>query len=218
MPLPNTREQLLWALRVHGPQTAAALSQRLGIGVSAVRQHLDHLHAEGVVEANGLHGARGRPKHLFALTAKADSLLPQQYESLVLDLLEAITRLPGGARLLRRILASRREILDERLGWQLAGKTLAERLAWLTAYMNERGSMAECTAAAAGQYVLTKNHCSVGAAAALYPVFCQEEESWLAGALQVPVEMFKCRATGDDTCAFRVGPPERRSGSSEKGA
>ncbi len=202
----STREQIFLLLRTDGPMTAARLGERLGIGITAVRQHLERLRAEGWVEVVGLKRGRGRPCHLFSLTADADRLLPQGYEALALDLLEATLCLSQGNTLLRQILSTRRKLWLERYGPRLAGRPIAERLAQVTEIFNEKGGLAHYAAQADGSYLLTKHHCNISTVALRYPIFCQEEQAWLQEALETPVEILRLRARGDPFCQFRIVP------------
>ncbi len=206
MEVRTTREQLLQFLRIHGPLTAAELAKFLEVGGSAVYQHLDRLRAEGSVEVVGLRRGRGRPKQLFALTRDADRRFPQQYESLALDLLEAISRMPDDPTLLDRVLEARRDMWHERYGPQLADEPLGLRLAALVDILNEKGGLAHYTAREDGTYVLTKNHCSIGAVVEHYPQFCQEERTWLEEVLQSQVQALHSRANGDPYCEFLIVP------------
>ncbi len=202
----STREQIFLLLRTDGPMTAARLGERLGIGITAVRQHLERLRAEGWVEVVGLKRGRGRPCQLFSLTPAADRLLPQGYEALALDLLEAALRLPQGNTLLREILSARRELWLERYGPRLAGRPLDERLAQITGIFNEKGGLAHYAAQPDGSYLLTKYHCNISAVALRYPGFCQEEQAWLQEALEAQVEILRLRARGEPFCQFRIVP------------
>ncbi len=202
----STREQILFLLRTEGPLTAARLGERLGIGITAVRQHLERLRAEGCVEVAGLKRGRGRPCQLFSLTPAADRLLPQGYEALALDLLEAILRLPQGNMLVRQILSARRKLWLERYSSRLAGFPLNERLAQITEIFNEKGGLAHYAAQADGSYLLTKHHCNISAVALRHPIFCQEEQAWLQEALESQVEVLRLRARGDPFCQFRIIP------------
>ena len=67
-----TRERVARTILELGPSTAAALAERLDLTPAAVRRHLDHMLAEGAVEAReprvyGTRG-RGRPAKVFAIT------------------------------------------------------------------------------------------------------------------------------------------------------
>jgi predicted ArsR family transcriptional regulator len=202
----STRERLVQLLRVHGPLTAADLVEHLEVTSTAVRQHLERLEAEGWIEVTGLRRGRGRPRHVYALTRQADRLFPQQYDSLALDLLEAIDRLPEGAGVLDRILATRREMWMERYGPLLEGKALDEQLAAVTALFNAKGGLTEYAAQPDGTFLLTKRNCSISAVTAEHPRFCQEERAWLQEVLRAPVEALQSRAVGDAACVFRILP------------
>ncbi len=209
----STRDQIIHILRIHGPQTAADLAQRLGVTPTAVRQHLEQLVAEGLIEVNGLRRGRGRPQQVFALTARADRFFAQYYDSLALDLLEAIARQPDGTNLLARILKARRQLWIERYGPRLAAKPLARQLQEVTDLFNEKGGLTEYAAQPDGTILLTKRHCNIAAVTALYPNFCQEERAWLEESLGIPVESLRSRATGDPACVFRLRP--RSGGNTE---
>ena len=56
-----TRDRVARTILENGPSTAADLADRLALTPAAVRRHLDHLGAEGVVESREqkVYGARG---------------------------------------------------------------------------------------------------------------------------------------------------------------
>jgi predicted ArsR family transcriptional regulator len=203
----STRERLIQYLRIQGPLTAADLVEFLEITPTAVRQHLDRLEAEGWVGVTGLRRGRGRPRKVYALTPRSDHLFPQSYDSLALDLLEAIGRLPDGAQLLERVLATRREIWKERYGSRLNGKPLDRQLDEVTALFNEKGGLTDYELQPDGTYLLTKRNCNISSVTVQHPRFCQEERGWLQDVLQRPVEALQSRATGGAACIFRIMPP-----------
>ena len=203
----STRDQVIQLLRIRGTLTATDLVEYLEITATAVRQHLDRLEAEGSVDVTGLRRGRGRPRKVYALTPQADRLFPQYYDSLALDLLEAIGRLPEGAQILERVLETRREIWKERYGSRLHGKSLAKQLDEVTALFNEKGGLTECEPQPDGTYLLTKRNCNISSVTTEHPRFCQEERTWLQDVLQQPVEALQSRATGDAACVFRIIPP-----------
>ena len=76
-----TRERVARSILEHGPSTAAALAERLDLTPAAVRRHLDHLLAEGALEAREPRvtapAAAAGPAKVFALTeAGRDALRP----------------------------------------------------------------------------------------------------------------------------------------------
>ena len=208
----STRDRMIELLRLHGPLTAADLVSFLEVTPTAVRQHLGRLEAEGWAELVGLRRGRGRPRKLYALTAGADRLFPQSYDALAMDLLESISRLPDGDKLLDRVLHARREIWKERYAQRLAAKPLDQQLHEITNLFNEKGGLTECEAQPDGTFLLTKRNCNIATVSAKYPRFCQEEGAWLQDVLETPVEALQSRAKGDASCAFRIRPTAASSG------
>lgn len=204
----STREQMVQLLRIHGPLTSADLVRFLEVTATAVRQHLDRLVAEGMVEVVGLLRGRGRPRKIYALDEKADRLFPHSYDSLALDLLEAITRLPDGAQLLNQVLAARREIWRERYAHRFSGKTLEQQLTEVKVLFNEKGGLTEVASEPDGTYLLTKRNCNISTVTAEHPQFCEEERAWLQEVLRTPVESLHSRATGAAACVFQIRPAE----------
>lgn len=202
--LASTREQLLHSLQVQGSQTASELSQELGIGSTAVRQHIDRLQAEGLVEQVGLRRGNGRPGHVYGLTAQADSMFPHSYDQLALDLMEAVRRLPDGAELLAQSLDSLHLVWLERYAAQVIGENLEERVAALTDVLNERGNMARYEQLPDGSFCLAKHNCTLKRVTAQFPQICQQEEVWFSEALGVPVVRTDSRAKGAPQCTFRI--------------
>jgi predicted ArsR family transcriptional regulator len=207
----TTRQRLLQMLRLGGPLTAAEMSRSLGIGNTAVRQHVDRLQAQGWIEVVGLRRGGGRPGRVFALTPQADAHFPQGYDRLALELLDALSSLPDGSVLLRRVLAARREGWNERYGPQLAGKSLHDRLLVAIDFLAEQGNIASHEERPDGEYVLTKHHCSISRVTSRHRILCEEELIWLREVLQAHIETVHSRADGDRICSFRVVPlPEQR--------
>ncbi len=66
------------------------LAEELGITGAAVRRHLDHLRADGLVDARAVKQATGRPYHVFFPTDKALGTLPESYADLLRRMLEGI--------------------------------------------------------------------------------------------------------------------------------
>ena len=76
----STRHRVAQSILEHGPSTAAALGERLGLTAAAVRRHLDGLLERGLLTAREqrVYGARGRgrPAKVFALTDAGEAVAP----------------------------------------------------------------------------------------------------------------------------------------------
>jgi predicted ArsR family transcriptional regulator len=186
--------------------TAAQLCERLEVGSTAVRQHLDRLRAEGWIEVTGLQRGMGRPGQIFDLTDQANDLFPQQYETLAMDLLDAIEALPDGDDILNRILEARRKKWEDQHRLRLAEESLEDRLRALTEILNEQGNMAEYEVLPDGTYTLTEHHCTICRVAEQHPFLCEQDRTWFEEELGAQVKAVKNRATGDSHCLFRIIP------------
>ena len=94
-----TRERVARSILELGPSTAAVLAERLDLTPAAVRRHLDHLIAEGAVEAReprvyGTRG-RGRPAKVFAITEAGRDRFVQQYDDLAVQALRFMAETGG---------------------------------------------------------------------------------------------------------------------------
>src|SRR3954466_14745624 len=94
-----TRERVARTLLELGPSTAAVLAQRLHLTPAAVRRHLDHLVAEGALEAREprVYGARGRgrPAKVFVLAASGRDTFIQAYDDLAASALRYLRESVG---------------------------------------------------------------------------------------------------------------------------
>jgi DeoR family suf operon transcriptional repressor len=86
--MPTTRREILTMLKERGGARAEELAAALGITVSAIRQHLSALDANGLVTHREVKGGPGRPKFIFHLAAAAEALFPQAYSELANELLD----------------------------------------------------------------------------------------------------------------------------------
>src|SRR4051794_28362900 len=115
---PPTRERVARSILEHGHSTAAALAARLDLTPAAVRRHLDHLVAQGAVEARdarpeGTARGRGRPPKVFAITETGRDRFDQQYDDLALQALRFVAE-TGGPEAVRAFADRRMSFIEER--------------------------------------------------------------------------------------------------------
>ena len=115
--LPATRRALLKALKTHGESRADELAERLGVTVSAVRQHLTGLQADGLVEFREQRGGRGRPRHVYRLSDAGEALFPRSYGELTTELLAYVE--DEDPELVERVFERRRQrrVAQANAGW-----------------------------------------------------------------------------------------------------
>ena len=208
--LPTTRRALLETLKREGEARADELAQKLGITVSAVRQHLAALQADGLVLHREVRAGPGRPHHDYRLSERGDELFPRRYASIVTDLLvEAEAEDPA---LVERMFERRRLRRVERAKVRLAGKTLAERVAELTRVLDEDGYLAEFAPQDDGSFRVVEHNCAILAVATRYGAACGTELEFIREVLpDARVERVAHLLAGGHVCAYEVSPLSRRT-------
>ena len=84
----GTRERILEFVVEQREVRVEDLADSLGITPAAVRRHLDHLRADGLLDARAVKQATGRPYYAYFATEKATQSVPPAYA----DLLERMLR------------------------------------------------------------------------------------------------------------------------------
>jgi predicted ArsR family transcriptional regulator len=201
-----TRERVARSILENGPSTAAALAQRLSLTPAAVRRHLDHLVAEGAIEAREprVYGARGRgrPAKVFVLTDSGRDTFIQAYDDLAASALRFLKETVGDAAVAE--FARRRTAdLEERYRPLLAQAAEGEQVEALAAALTEDGYAASVQTSPAGDQ-LCQHHCPVAHVAAEFPQICEAETEVFARLLGRHVQRLATIAHGDGVCTTNV--------------
>ncbi|WP_241005944.1 helix-turn-helix transcriptional regulator, partial [Aeromonas media] len=88
-------DKILYLLKTHGPQSAAALGEQLQMTSMGARQHLTALEADGWVGFSDEARGRGRPIRLWHLTEQAWQRFPDTHSELTLQLIDDVQQLFG---------------------------------------------------------------------------------------------------------------------------
>ena len=208
--LPATRRALLEAIKRHGEARADELAEQLGITVSAVRQHLAALQADGLVAHTEVRAGPGRPHHNYRLSERGDELFPRRYASLVDDLLvEAAAEDP---ELIERMFARRRDRRVERAKQRLEGRPFADRVAELASVLDEDGYLAEVVPQDDGSFRIVEHNCAILAVASQYGAACGTELEFIREVLpDARVERVAHLLAGGHVCAYEVTPLSKRT-------
>lgn len=208
--LPMTRRALLEALKRQGQARADDLADRLGITVSAVRQHLAALQADGLVVHTEVRVGPGRPPHNYRLSERGDELFPRRYASIVTDLLvEAEAEDPA---LIDRLFERRRVRRVERAKARLEGKSFPDRVAELTRVLDEDGYLAEVVPQDDGSFRIVEHNCAILAVASQYGAACGTELEFIREVLpDARVERVAHLLSGGHVCAYEVSPLSKRT-------
>jgi len=207
--LPASRRTLLHTLKRRGEARVDELADSLGVTVSAVRQHLTALQADGWVLHREVRAGPGRPHHLYRLSPNGDRLFPRAYAAITIDLLaEAEAEDP---ELVERMFERRRVRRVERAKERLEGKALPERVQELTRILDEDGYLAESIALPDGRFRIVEHNCAILAVASKYGAACGTELDFIREVLpDARVERVAHLLSGGHVCAYEVTPASTR--------
>lgn len=210
-PLRTPAQRILVRLKTHGPQTSAMLGQALNISGEAVRQQLQRLAREDMVESSAQAAGVGRPALHWRLTRAGHQRFPDTHPVLVVKLLQNIQAQFGNIGV-TQLLDARHAEAREAYAEALAGaRDLPDRLAGLARLRSAEGYMCECEEQPDGSWMLIENHCPICAAAAACPGFCETELMLFREILgpDVLVERVEHLQSGGRRCTYRISviPP-----------
>ncbi len=214
-----TRDRVARTILENGPSTAADLAGRLDLTPAAVRRHLDHLVAEGVVESReqkvyGTRG-RGRPAKVFALTEAGRDSFDQQYDDLAVQALRFLAETQGEEAVVE--FARRRVAFVERdYAAVLAldpGLSPAEALAKV---FTQNGYAASVRDLPVVGEQLCQQHCPVSHVAHEFPQLCEAETEAIGAVLGTHVQRLATIAHGDGVCTTCIPQTPRTPKSTEK--
>lgn len=200
------QSRLLFALKSTGPQTAAALARKFAVSAVAIRQQLDRLRDDGLVDYRDARLGVGRPKRIWALTQAGHDRFPDNHSGLMLQMLDSIEAVFGGDGMERLIAHRERQSTDDYRARLAGAAGPQDRLRRLAAARSEEGYMAEVTDVTATSALLVENHCPICAAARACQGFCRSELAVFQAALgpDVRVERVEHLLAGARRCAYRI--------------
>jgi predicted ArsR family transcriptional regulator len=202
----STRESVARVILEAGPQTAAALAERLGVTPAAIRRHLDAMVAEGIVDARQQrvygHRGRGRPAKVFALTDAGRSAFYQAYDDLAVSALRYI-RETGGEHAVEEFARRMVGRLEERYRSVTASSPGTEGTSALAEALSEDGYAASVEPARLGEQ-LCQHHCPVAHVAEQFPQLCEAETEAFSRLLGRHVQRLATIAHGDGVCTTHV--------------
>lgn len=210
-----TRQRVVRSILVNGPSTAAALAERLDLTPAAVRRHLDHLLAEGAVEARdprpvGSRG-RGRPAKAFALTERGRDGFEAQYDDLAAEALRFL-RETAGPDAVRAFAERRASFIESKFPAVAAAHPQASPAEVLAAVFSDEGYAASVRELAPvnGHRVgeqLCQQHCPVSHVAHEFPELCEAETRAISRVLGTHVQRLATIAHGDGVCTTCIPTP-----------
>ncbi len=211
----DTKRRLLDQLKRVDGATDAELAEALAITPTAVRQHLDALQGNGLVEPAQpvATGGRGRPAARWTLTTLAGELFPDRHSDLTVELIEAIRTAVGEAGL-DAVISARTARQRDAYRAVVDGDEVARRVDQLAAQRAAEGYLAEAVHHDDGTIELVEHHCPICDAAESCTGLCRDELALFRDVLgdQAHVERSTHLLSGDARCTYRITPVALPSG------
>lgn len=213
----RTRDRVLRVVSQEGPVSITVLVERLGLTATAVRRHVDNLHADGLVAARDAAGPRrrGRPAKAWVLTEAGHRALASDYDDLAGEALRFLRR-TGGEQAVQAFAEQRVAHLEERLSRTVAavGTDPGARADALVDALTTEGYAASARPvgtpggpAALTGVQLCQGHCPVQHVASEFPELCEAETEAFSRILGVHVQRLATLAHGDHVCTTFVPTP-----------
>ena len=203
MPEPVSAADRTLLVRLNGRGRAGVeqLCEDLGVTATAVRQRLGRLSDGGFVDRRSVNVGRGRPKHLYGLTADGRRALGSNYQELADAMWSALSEVEDEG--VRSFLFGRlQDTLVARYGGDANGAgVLKERLAGLRDALQVHGFSVELDDSGPLP-VLRENHCPYLDISEDDPQICELEQRVFARVLGTGVELTRCCRDGDSCCEF----------------
>jgi DeoR family suf operon transcriptional repressor len=207
--LPQTRREILQALKKRGELGADDLAEQLGLTTSGVRQHLVGLTSDGLVTHRQVREGPGRPRHCYHLTPAADGLFPRAYSELTNELLGYAG--DEEPELVERLFERRRRRRVDGASVRLAGLDFGAKVAELARILDEDGYLADFQANPDGTFLVTEHNCAILGVARRYGQACSSEIEFLRDALpEANIERVQHMIAGAHSCAYEIKPKQKR--------
>jgi predicted ArsR family transcriptional regulator len=204
LPLQDTRRKILELLKKKGAQTVQALSRALGITSMGVRQQLNALERDGLIQYRIEPRGLGRPRHVYTLTGVGDELFPRTYPQFAGSVLETVKLLDGDEGI-ERIFAKRTDLVQKQYERRMAGKDLERQVQELAQIRTEEGYMAEWEKVNKDTFLLRENNCAICQIAQQCMQACSYELALFQRVLPgANVSRESHILQGDSACTYRI--------------
>lgn len=206
------------ALLEGGPQTTAALADRLGLSTTAVRRHLDALVESGHVEAGerapygpqagrSVSRGRGRPARVYSVTAAGRESFESAYDDLAVGALRFLAQ-SGGPAAVDAFAALRVAELERRYAADVTSVPADERSQALATALSADGYAASVVGGVGSTVQICQHHCPVAHVAVEFPALCDAEAEAFGRLLGTHVTRLATLAHGDGVCTTLVSRPD----------
>jgi predicted ArsR family transcriptional regulator len=200
-----TRQEVLDHIRKHGETTVRELAELLHLTATGIRQHLNVLVRDGLVQIHEARGHVGRPALVYTLTPAGDALFPNRYDELsrlLLDEIRAIAGSKGVQSVLMRVAGRSAEPYAARV----KDLPLKERVEEATRIINERDCAADSRPSGPDEYLINQYTCPFPNVARANSGVCALEVEFVRHLTGGDARLVRSLLRGDHCCTYRVRP------------
>jgi predicted ArsR family transcriptional regulator len=196
----DRKMEVLALLKARGSARLSDIAESLGLTRQGVLRHLDALRERGLVEVSVAPAeGRGRPSHLYALTAQATEAFPSGHRQLATELVDFMESAE-----LERFFAARARRLEAEYSAKLAGLSFEGRVRELARLARESGHMTEVVEGEDGSLQLRHCNCPIQDVAARSGHPCHHEKSLYERLLGAPLVRTTWVGAGDTNCTYEI--------------
>ena len=202
----DTKHRLLERLKRATSASAADLAEEFGFTDTAIRQHLEALERNGLVERfTTAPSGRGRPPLAWRVTAASAHAFPDRHADLTVELLDAV-RNELGDKALASVLEARSARQKARYASGTHGTNLLANVTELARVRSQEGYLAEAHESPDGSVVLVEHHCPIADAARSCQGLCSAELDVFSAVLgpTVSVQRRQHLLAGDARCDYVI--------------
>lgn len=201
----QTDQAVIDLLRGDAALSVGDLAEALGVTATAIRQRLDRLMRNGLVERRAVGGRRGRPSHAYSLTQQGRKVGGDNFRDLAFVLWREIRGIKDPA-VRRGLLGRIGSGLAEIDRGSVAGDTPAARLDGVADVLRRRQIACGVEPYGDGGLpVLTTYSCPYPDLAEADRGICAAERSMIEELVGSSVRLSECRLDGGSCCRFTVG-------------
>lgn len=197
-----TRMTILCLLKKNGKMTAKQIGDLLGVTAMGARQHLTAMEKEGILASEFVRQKAGRPALYFRLAQPSEKFFPQQYNDLIVSLLQTMEEMDGRDKI-GQLLEIRRQKLKEQYEGNMNGDAAPERIKTLADLRDNDGYMADLSEDAE-QYELVEHNCPIAQVAREFPEVCHHELELFKELIGLPVERVHHMMDGGHACVYKI--------------
>jgi predicted ArsR family transcriptional regulator len=201
----TTRRVILEYLRDNGSGTVDTLADAVALAPVTVRHHLKVLKARGMVEAGKICEGRGRPRHIYYLSAEgAETLIDDGYEALASRMIDHMNDQCDGVAE-EFFVGMAHDLLSESSVMPNGG-SIEDRLDSVAQVLAKQGYTTRWEADG-DEYVIRQLGCPYHSLGRRHNEVCTMDLHLVKTVTGAKVVRDKWRQSGDELCTLRVIPP-----------